>query len=243
MSRTLSTLVEAAPKALQRESLSKRVADSIRAAVLNGEYRLGQKLREVELSKVYGVSNSVVREAFHILQGEGIVVTDPYRGRSVFNVGTQEARTLVLMRTSLESLAAFLAAENLDASSKTRISQVSRKMKSFKPKTFADWIDLELEFHGSVWRAAGNELLARQLRHLSALSLSLSTLHIFKPQAGLEDVLKVIPMWERSQNIQGHQLLAESILGGNPQEARKYMILHILGDPVYAGLRREFFQL
>ena len=239
----MNTLAEVAPKALQRESLSKRVADSIRAAVLNGEYQLGQKLREVELSKSYGVSNSVVREAFHILQGEGIVVTDPYRGRSVFKIGAQEARKLVLMRTSLEALAAFLATENLDTSSKSKISQVSRKMKSFKPKTFAEWIDLELEFHGSVWKAAGNELLSRQLHHLSVLSLSLSTLHIFKPQAGLEDVLKTIPTWERSQNIQGHQLLAQSILEGNPQEARKYMILHIMGDPVYRDLRRDFFQL
>jgi hypothetical protein len=25
-------------------------------------------------------------------------------------------------------------------------------MKSFKPRTFAEWIDLELEFHGSVWK-------------------------------------------------------------------------------------------
>lgn len=239
----MNTLVKAAPKALQRESLSKRVADSIRAAVLNGEYKLGQKLREVELSKVYGVSNSVVREAFHMLQGEGVVVTDPYRGRSVFNIEAQDARKLVLMRTSLESLAAFLATESLDASSQAKISQMSRKMKSFKPRTFADWIDLELEFHGSVWKAAGNELLARQLHQLSVLSLSLSTLHMFKPQAGLEDVLKTIPSWERSQNIQGHQLLAQSILGGNPQEARKYMILHIMGDPVYTALRREFFQL
>jgi len=88
----LNTLAEVAPKAPQRESLSKSVADSIRAAVLNGEYQLGQKLREVERSKSYGVSNSVVREAFHILQGEGLVATDPYRGRSVFSIGEQEAR-------------------------------------------------------------------------------------------------------------------------------------------------------
>jgi DNA-binding GntR family transcriptional regulator len=147
------------------------------------------------------------------------------------------------MRTSLESLAAFLATENLDAVSKARISRVSRKMKSFKPKAFVDWIDLELEFHRAVWSAAANELLLRQLNHLSVLILSLSTLHLFKPQAGLEDLLKKIPVWERSQNIQGHQLLAQSILDGNPQEARKYMILHILGDPVYADLRQDFFQL
>jgi DNA-binding GntR family transcriptional regulator len=239
----LNTLAEVVPKALQRESLSKRVADSIRAAVLNGDYQLGQKLREVELSKSYGVSNSVIREAFHILQGEGVVVADPYRGRSVFSIEAQEARKLILMRTSLESLAAFLATENLDAASKTQIRQVSRKMKSFKPRAFVEWIDLELEFHGSIWKAAGNELLARQLHHLSVLSLSLSTLHIFKPQAGLEDLLKTVPGWERSQNIQGHQLLAQSILSGNSQEARKYMILHIMGDPVYTSLRREFFQL
>ena len=239
----MNTLAEVVPKALQRESLSKRVADSIRAAVLNGDYQLGQKLREVELSKSYGVSNSVIREAFHILQGEGVVVADPYRGRSVFSIEAQEARKLILMRTSLESLAAFLATENLDAASKTQIRQVSRKMKSFKPRAFVEWIDLELEFHGSIWKAAGNELLARQLHHLSVLSLSLSTLHIFKPQAGLEDLLKTVPGWERSQNIQGHQLLAQSILSGNSQEARKYMILHIMGDPVYTSLRREFFQL
>ena len=239
----MNTLAEVAPKALQRESLSKRVADSIRAAVLNGEYQLGQKLREVELSKSYGVSNSVVREAFHILQGEGIVVTDPYRGRSVFKVGEQEARKLILMRTSLESLAAFLAAENLDSASKTKISQISRRMKSVKPRTYAEWIDIELELHGSIWKAAGNELLSRQLHHLSVLSLSLNTLHLFKPQAGLEEVLKSIPAWERGESVQGHQLLAQSILGGNPHEARKYMILHIMGDPVYTKLRREFFQI
>ena len=239
----MNPLAEAAPKALQRESLSKRVADSIRAAVLNGDYQMGQKLREVELSRSYGVSNSVIREAFHILQGEGVVVADPYRGRSVFNIEAREARKLILMRTSLESLAAFLATENLDTASKAKISQVARKMKSFKPKAFLEWIDLELEFHGAIWKAAGNELLTRQLSHLSVLSLSLSTLHLFKPHAGLEDVLKTIPVWERSQNIQGHQLLAQSLLGGNPQEARKYMILHILGDPVYKDLRREFFQL
>lgn len=239
----MNTLAKVAPKALQRESLSKRVADSIRAAVLNGEYQLGQKLREVELSKSYGVSNSVIREAFHILQGEGIVVTDPYRGRSVFSIEAQEARKLILMRTSLESLAAFLAAENLNSISKTKISQVARKMKSFKPKTFAEWVDLELEFHGSVWSAAGNELLARQLSHLAVLSLSLSTLHLFKPQAGLEDVLKAIPAWERGENIQGHQLVAQAVACGDPQEARKYMILHVMGDPVYTNLRREFFQI
>lgn len=239
----MTPITPLAPRALQRESLSKRVADSIRAAVLNGEYQLGQKLRETELSKSYGVSNSVIREAFHILQGEGIVVTDPYRGRSVFNIGEEEARKLILMRTSLESLAAFLATENLDNASRTRISQAAGKMKSFKPHSYAEWIDLELELHGSIWRAARNEILSRQLNQLAVLSLSLSTLHMFKPHAGLEEVLKAIPAWERTENIQGHQLLARSVLGGNPHEARKYMILHVMGDPVYAELRRQYFQI
>ncbi|MEW5978737.1 MAG: GntR family transcriptional regulator [Acidobacteriota bacterium] len=239
----MNTLAEAAPKVLQRESLSKRVADSLRAAILNGEYQLGQKLREVELSKSYGVSNSVIREAFHILQGEGIVVTDPYRGRSVFNIEAREARELILMRTSLEALAAYLAAENPEAASKAKISQVAREMKSFRPRAFADWAELDLEFHRSVWKAAGNELLARQLNHLSVISLSLNTLHFFKPQAGFNELLRIMPTWEKSENIQGHQLLARSIVNGHPQEARKQMILHIMGDPAYRDLRRQFFQV
>ena len=66
--------------------MTDRVADIIRAAVVSGEYEPGQKLREVELSRSLGVSNSVIREAFHILQGEGVVTADPYRGRSVFSL-------------------------------------------------------------------------------------------------------------------------------------------------------------
>ncbi|MBM3803641.1 MAG: winged helix-turn-helix transcriptional regulator [Acidimicrobiia bacterium] len=69
-------------KALERKSLSQQVASAIRSSILDGELELGQKLRDMELALAYGVSSSVVREALNILQGEGLVVADPYRGRA-----------------------------------------------------------------------------------------------------------------------------------------------------------------
>jgi DNA-binding GntR family transcriptional regulator len=235
--------LEVPSKALQRESLSKRVADSIRAAILNGGYSLGQKLREGELSKSYGVSNSVIREALHSLEGEGLVVTDPYRGRSVFMVGEEDARKLALLRTSLESLAAYLAAEQRGGEQAAKIEQLARQLKSYRPTSYEAWIDMELQFHGTVWKAARNELLSKQLNQLVVLSLSLNTLHLFKPQVRFEEVLKGITVLERTTNVQGHQLVAQSILDGDPQKARKYMILHLMGDPAFADLRHQFFQI
>jgi DNA-binding GntR family transcriptional regulator len=69
--------------------MAQRVADALAAKILDGTYKLGERLIEADLIKQLDVSNSVVREAFLILQGQGIVVADPYRGRRVFDIATK----------------------------------------------------------------------------------------------------------------------------------------------------------
>ena len=68
-----------------RESLAKRVADTLRKGILLERYKQGETMREADLIKKLGVSNSVIREAFLALKSAGIVVNDPFRGRSFTN--------------------------------------------------------------------------------------------------------------------------------------------------------------
>src|SRR5215813_7997214 len=96
-----------------RASLTEQTTRAIREAILDGTYALGQKLREGELASRFGVSSSVIREALHMLQGEGIIVTKPYCGRSVFQLRPEEISELVVMRAFLESYAAYLAAQKI----------------------------------------------------------------------------------------------------------------------------------
>ena len=61
MANSISALV-------RRESLTERTVKSLRNAILDGTYSLGQKLPESELATRFGVSSSVIREALHLLQ-------------------------------------------------------------------------------------------------------------------------------------------------------------------------------
>lgn len=228
---------------VQRESMTNRVADIIRAAVVSGEYEPGQKLREVELSRSLGVSNSVIREAFHILQGEGVVTADPYRGRSVFSLEEQEARELVLMRCSLEALAAFLAAEKLSDDWATKIREVAERIKFLKPSGFLEWVRVELDFHRTVWGAAENNWLFKQLNQLTVPLLSVSTMKTYTHGFDIKDMLARNVQWEDTDSANGHQLVAKFILARDPQKARDAMIQHQMASPQFLARRREYFSL
>jgi len=229
------------PSFLARESMTNRVAESIRAAVVSGEYQLGQKLREAELTSKYGVSNSVIREAFHILQGEGIVVADPYRGRSVFKLGATEAKELVLIRTSFEALAAYLAAEKLTAEWEKKIRSAAEEFLHVNTDGIMEWIRLELIFHRAVWGAAGNEWLFQQLNRLAIPMISVNSIKYYCPEMNLEALVARNIEAERCRSITGHQLVAQAIIDRNPRKARESMIDHQMAIPELAELRKNFF--
>lgn len=76
---------------LQRRSYSwlhEQVADRIEKAIRSGELKPGEMLPgERELSQQADVSRAVVRRAFGILRGKGLVITRPDRGTFVADPG------------------------------------------------------------------------------------------------------------------------------------------------------------
>lgn len=227
---------------VRRESLTDQTAQAIREAILDGTYALGQKLRENELVTRFGVSSSVIREALHILQGEGIIVTRPYCGRSVIDVAPEQASELVMVRASLESYAAYLAASKITPTASDTILKAARKFLSNKPKGYGDWVDRELGFHRAVWDASQNEWLIRQLNQFSIPIFALRMLWANKKPGWDVRIL-----WEQSQlretdgNPRGHQALARAIADGDPIAARRMMLLHIFPEP--DQVQRDLFSL
>jgi DNA-binding GntR family transcriptional regulator len=66
-----------------RGSLTARVTDRLRRAILDGELELGDALSEDKLATTLGVSRSPVREAFTALESQGLSIR-PQRGSYVF---------------------------------------------------------------------------------------------------------------------------------------------------------------
>jgi DNA-binding GntR family transcriptional regulator len=215
---------------VKRESLTDQTARGIREAILDGTYALGQTLRENVLASRFGVSGSVIREALHILQGEGIIVTKPYCGRSVFSMTPQEFRELRHIRASLEGYAAHLAATKISADSAEPIRAAAARFTAGPPSSYSDWVDRELGFHRAVWDAARNEWLVRQLNQCVVPVFALSILKFRTNDPDVQSLWRDSIQHESDEDVQGHQRLARLIVNGDGAAAQEVMLSHIIPE-------------
>lgn len=101
--------------------MRQRATDVLRAAIVAGRLRPGDRLKEAELSEQLGISRAPVREALRQLEHEGLVVSLPYRATEVLGISQEEiAEVLVPIRLTLETFAfrqalPALSAEDLEA--------------------------------------------------------------------------------------------------------------------------------
>src|SRR5215471_7653241 len=114
------------PATRKREPLTTKFTRLIRSAIMSGEYALGERLVEWDLAQRYGVSRQVMRVALQTLEGEGLVVSAPFCGRSVIDLAPKQVEGLYLIRISLESTAAALAAYKISESQARRLMQDAR---------------------------------------------------------------------------------------------------------------------
>ena len=82
------------------------ITDSIRAAILGGEFAPGVRLVELQLAERYGASRASVRGAISELEKEGLVDREANRGATVRRVSIDEALQITEVRGLLEGLAA-----------------------------------------------------------------------------------------------------------------------------------------
>ncbi|MBV8213209.1 MAG: GntR family transcriptional regulator [Verrucomicrobia bacterium] len=81
------------------------VIKQIRAAVLDGLYKPGDRLLEGDLAVAFHVSRSPVREALQALESEGTLFATPYAGAVVRPLSAAEACEIAEIRLGLISLA------------------------------------------------------------------------------------------------------------------------------------------
>jgi DNA-binding GntR family transcriptional regulator len=99
---------------LSSATRTEEVYGVLRAELLNGLLVPDQKLRLVEISRRFGVSQSVVREALTRLAEQNLVVSTPQRGFRVRGLSIEDISDLTETRVEIESVALRLAIERGD---------------------------------------------------------------------------------------------------------------------------------
>lgn len=86
------------------------VLDLLRAQIIGGALPPGTRIREERIAADHGVSRVPVREALQRLEHEGYLILAPRRGATVATPSPARALEVMVVRRSLEVLAARLAA-------------------------------------------------------------------------------------------------------------------------------------
>jgi DNA-binding GntR family transcriptional regulator len=139
------------------------VAALVRELVITGELAAGEQLRQRDLAQRFGVSQTPVREAMRRLESEGLLVCDTHRGFTVAAPELGPVEENFRIRAALESLGASLAARKIDAAGLDRLRGLNDQMQAL-PDDDPRYLELNREFHFTVYSCAGSPLLVSLMR-------------------------------------------------------------------------------
>ncbi|MBY6264328.1 FadR family transcriptional regulator [Azospirillum sp. 412522] len=228
----------------RRDPLAKQLVDALAERISGGQYKSGDRLpSEQDLIDEFGVSRTVVREAIANLKAVGMVSTRqglgafvlrdaailPFRIEESTLEAVNEAISVLEVRISLESEAAYLAAIRRDDSHLARMREALDTMTA-AVEAGEDAIDADLAFHSAIAAATGN-------KHFLALFSYLGSLLI--PRARVRyGHLEGDSRRQYLRRINDeHQTIYSAIERQDPENARAALRLHLNGsrDRLRAG--------
>jgi DNA-binding GntR family transcriptional regulator len=171
MSATIARLAPRAQPITYRPSVStvlfQTKADHayyfLRQEIARGALPAGEPINQEELAASMGISVTPLREAIRRLAAEGFVVLAAHRDARVAPLSAEEARSLSEMRIPLESLAASLAAERIDAVQRETLAALAEELEPLGENASEHALDVHRRFHAAIWDAAHNEPLTATL--------------------------------------------------------------------------------
>lgn len=197
----------------QHVSLGEVIRDTLRARILSGDLKTGDRLVEGKLADELGASRIPVREALRALASEGLVTIEPRRGASVAFLSNEVARDLVEVRATLEGLNAKLAAQRRNDKAVADLQAVlNMGIEAARTDKVELLADLNNRFHELLATVAGNDVLTDMVR-----SLRTRTVMLFA-SAGAQ---------RARQNWEEHAQILQAVIAGNAELAALLAAQHV----------------
>ncbi len=225
------------PKSADPEtSRAQWVYKSLRAAIHEGKYTRGERIREEDIARSLGVSRTPVREALSLLQAVGLLEISA-GGLVVAQLTRSQVIELYAMREILEGSAASFAAQH---ASPTEIATLRHLCHIFE-RSLDDPAKLALinrELHNAIYEASHNRYLVRTLHELhDALALVPGTTFTNKGRPAIvhEEHLRIIDAIENRDAVTAERLARAHIR--DAQQVRLMMMFDFpqLGAVSLAG--------
>jgi GntR family transcriptional regulator, vanillate catabolism transcriptional regulator len=164
------------PRARRDESQTLRALLQMRELLLRGEFRPGERIREIPLAARLHVSRTPMRLVLGRLEEEGLVAARPTGGFVASEFSVRDIRDGIEIRGALEGTAAKLAAERVTKSEdlaeiRKCLARIDRLIHRWTSGTdsLAKYIVLNAQFHDQLVGLAKSAMVRRAVGRAVAL--------------------------------------------------------------------------
>lgn len=134
----------------------------LRRAILAGELKAGERVREIKVAQQLGISRPTLREAVFQLIHEGLLEQEPYRGVVVASIDQKFISDIADVRVALEALAARSVAADPDGGRQRKVEQAWQAYQdAHRSRNPEQLHQAHAELHRTIWIASDNALLRR----------------------------------------------------------------------------------
>ncbi|WP_405728908.1 GntR family transcriptional regulator [Streptomyces sp. NBC_00028] len=207
---------------------SARVASHLRDAILGGQLKPGDRIRQEDVAAKLDTSRVPVREALRMLEAEGLTEHEPHKGARVPRLTQHEVEMIYRMRERLEPLALAESLAQLDESDHERLEEVQRRIEG--NNDVQRFLDLDREFHMLTYRGCAIDPLNSMVTRLWNSTQHYRRAYIAR---GGRNVMWVV-------NAE-HRLILDAVVRRDETDAERYLEGHIRRTRIELGRHPEVF--
>jgi DNA-binding GntR family transcriptional regulator len=218
-------------KPIRRTRLVDEVTDQLREWILTGVLAPGTQLLQVELAKRFGVSRTPLREAFRVLERDGLIrISNGNMTAEVVALSVADMVDMYQLREVIDGFAASqLARAGLPPELEERLVEDLRCMEAATTALdVSGYAPCHSHFHGSIVEACGNRSVQELLpivRMSSQMMVARSVVDANGPLASMPDQRLLVDLLDEGNR--DHRAILDAIRQSDPVKAEELARRHI----------------
>jgi DNA-binding GntR family transcriptional regulator len=207
------------PTSVEEKGLSNWVMTSLRDAILNGHFEPGEKLDQDQIAASLNVSRTPIREALKVLESEGFVEIQPYRGAFIPKIAKRDIQDVFEVRWVIEPEIVRQAVPLLPPEVLSHFRKILKESNfSIHPGGEQRFYQIDQEFHNTLATYCQNRLFKEILDKMNNRIVRVRRFALRQPGTHLDN------------SQEEHVQIYEAICRQDLEEATARMKQHLMNS-------------
>jgi len=203
---------------IDKTPLGQKAADIVRQRIIEGIYSQGSRIIEEELATEFGISRACVRDAFLILESEGMVERERNKCTRVLKFKQEDIENLFKFRLAMEMLAIEACIEK-NCVPREKLKACLKSLDKVLKKSVVnslEFVEADLKFHEAIIISSGNTYVVNIFKSIKyqLMTLLFSLYSMFKQEfsvQGVDQHYRIIEYMEKGDIRKSQEFLREHI--------------------------------